>query len=440
MTADVCNFDYFTVRACVIRSDSGLMTKRIRLIDGVLDKQPAASAWTGLYRPIEFCGNANDILAALSRELHAFTAREALVNASLPAPAAPDGEPWRLRLKREPDDGVSLAREKAVFGPVDGPALAFFDFDIPAALRPRIPDTDALIDLLSEAWEGFDDVAMLVRPSVSSGVRIVGQELPPPSGYHVYAVADCGAVVGEVAMALFDRLAMMGYASMEPSTRGSRLRRALVDVTATKGAERLIFEANARLVGPGLERVPRTAVLYEGGLLRAVETRVALRGATHNANLAFIWAEAERKARPALEAARAAWLETRTEEIVLESKVAPPVARQIAEREMRVFEAGVLAEDVRIYLDDGTCPSVGEILAEPARFHGKTGYSIDEATPRPRVTYICAYRRKADPSMGRPAGPYLHSFEHGGRYWRLQSDRLNREAVRMLIRMKGRST
>ena len=73
MTADVCNFDYFTVRACVIRSDSGLMTKRIRLIDGVLDKQPAASAWTGLYRPIEFCGNANDILAALSRELHAFT-------------------------------------------------------------------------------------------------------------------------------------------------------------------------------------------------------------------------------------------------------------------------------------------------------------------------------------------------------------------------------
>ena len=29
MTADVCNFDYFTVRACVIRSDSGLMTKRI---------------------------------------------------------------------------------------------------------------------------------------------------------------------------------------------------------------------------------------------------------------------------------------------------------------------------------------------------------------------------------------------------------------------------
>ena len=64
---------------------------------------------------------------------------------------------------------MSLAREKAVFGPVDGPALAFFDFDIPAALLPVLW-IHGRSHRSSARSLGVHDVAMLVRPSVSSGV------------------------------------------------------------------------------------------------------------------------------------------------------------------------------------------------------------------------------------------------------------------------------
>ena len=108
-------------------------------------------------------------------------------------------------------------------------------------------------------------------------------------------------------------------------------------------------------------------------------------------------------------------------------------ARVTAEAEYAAFDAGELTDDCRINLDDGSEPTVYQILSNPKRYEGARGPSIDEFSPRPGVTYIWTNCRRPDPTIGRPAGPYLHSFEHGGRFWTLRSARAERKQVRRLV-------
>ncbi len=224
-----------------------LLTKHVHVKDGRLIKVAAASPVSGAYAAVSLDGTPDEILKQLSEVLKALGPRQALIAGRLPSPVAPDGQLWRLRLKRAADDGVSLPRTQQVFRPSTGPSLGFLDFDIPEAIRKRFPDLRALYALLVRTWPDFACTAMLVRPSVSSGVKVQGHPAPLPTGFHIFFVASDGHRVGQLADAMFDRLALSGEAFIVASKRGSRLRRALVDPSATKGSERLIFEATRSL-------------------------------------------------------------------------------------------------------------------------------------------------------------------------------------------------
>ena len=74
-----------------------------------------------------------------------------------------------------------------------------------------------------------------------------GTANPLPTGWHVFFVIDDGRQLAAFATALFNGLATLGYALVEPSKRGAKLRRALVLIELRRRApSELIFEAQTR--------------------------------------------------------------------------------------------------------------------------------------------------------------------------------------------------
>jgi hypothetical protein len=416
-------------------SDSyeALLTKRLwRGEDGALVKQAAANPARGTFTHVEHTGTAEGILGAYGDVLHSLSSHQAIIAARLPSPLRSDGSKWRLTTKNAPEPGA-LPRSQTTFHPVAGPALISLDFDIPEVLRQDFATAaDLYRKVLLPAWPGFAEVALLVRVSVSSGAKLIGAADPFPTGYHIACIVSDGTKVEAFALALFDRIALLGFALVEPSRCGAALKRALVDVAAARGSERLIFEADP-VVGTGVERVPRPLARYPGGMLEVdVElAAMALTGADRK-QLRAIWVGALAKAQPELKAAKEKWLEARGGEIAKARNVKPKVGRRIAEHERFRFEAGELHGDFPIHLDSGEWITVYQILSDPGRYAGARCWSLDETVSRPGVGFIHPYLSKPDPTCGKPPGPWLHSFEHGGRYFRLRSVKAECERIKLL--------
>ncbi|MGO4438555.1 hypothetical protein [Rhizobium sp. RAF56] len=409
-------------RHTIVRASSR-MTKLIELdADGKLMKQAAVTPASGSLIDCAYeAEDAQGLLQLFADALEDLSPREVILLSTLPSAMAPGDRHWRLCTKENEGAPGTLARTKANFGPVTGLAIGALDFDLPPQGRVELPHAGALIDrILVPAWPGFAHTALLVRPSVSAGAKLIGGEAPLPSGYHVYFVIDDGRYIEPICKLLFNRLAAMGHAVVLPSKRGARLRRALVDAVASS-PERLIFEADPML-GPGVEPVMRDIVIEGERVLVADEIMRDLMAANvrDDGIIAANWAAAEEAAAPLCEAARAKWIEGRVDELAVVEKKTRPEARVIAQREAQAYDAGVLTDDFVIDFDDGTSATVLEILSDPDRFKSKKGPSLDEDRPRPGVTMVWPYRSAPDPATGKPEGPWLHSFEHGGRYWRLR--------------------
>ena len=128
--------DTVTVHFTVLEA-AGYLTKTIRIENGKLVKTAAVSpAAASTPRSVEPARRKRFSRGAygLKGILESLEPRQALMAGRLPSPSAPDGEPWRLRLKRMPDDGASLPRTKGTFKPTPGASLGFLDFDIPEPL------------------------------------------------------------------------------------------------------------------------------------------------------------------------------------------------------------------------------------------------------------------------------------------------------------------
>ncbi|MET0165899.1 MAG: hypothetical protein ABW318_12980 [Vicinamibacterales bacterium] len=216
---------------------------------------------------------------------------------------------------------------------------------------------------------------------------------------------------------------------VEPSKSGAALKRALVDVAAAKGSERLIFEADP-IIGQGVERIARPFSCHPGGILDAkLAIHEMALSDDEKRKLKVIWAEAMASARPDLEAAREKWLKVRGAEIAEDRKVSSLEGCRIAKREAAHFDAGELRDDYPIHLDSGEWATVYQILSDPDRYAWARCWSLDETTPRPGVGFLQPYPSRPDSLLGKPPGPWLHSFEHGGRYFRLRSVRAETERV-----------
>jgi len=413
--------DTVNVEITLVTAAGVLMTKRLwRDKDGSLAKAPAANPSDGVFSPVPISGNPFAILTAYAGFLDMLGPDQAPVMAPLPAPLAPDGELWRLTVMERPRP-CALSRSGSVFRLPAGIALVTLDFDIPAALRARYPTPEIFLrEVLLPAWPGFADAALLIKASVSAGGKLIGGPPPLPGGYHVSLVLSSGVGLTAFATAIFDRLAAAGFATIEISRKGVAMRRALIDLAAAKGGERLFFEADP-VIGRGVEAVRRVPLVRPGGIVdvgQAVAT-MAL-DVESRIRLDLDWSRLLDEARPRMIEARTRWMSERGRDIAQREGVAIGEAMRRAEVELRGYDSGVMFGSCRITLDSGEVVTVDQILANPRRFRGARTYSIDEDHPRRGVGLIQPFWSRPDPKSGKPEGPWLHSFEHGGHYWMLR--------------------
>lgn len=370
---------------------------------------------TGMARRVTIVGDAPAIAVAFAKQLKALTSREALV--LVPPPGGADSAQivTGAMLEAESD---AIARSKTFFAHQPGPGMLGLDFDVkdwPAHIKDRVAATPGeLTGVLTSIFSEFGTACAVLRPSSSTGVMNTrnGATTGANSGQHRYHFVSDGEDITDFADRLFARLVLAGFGFPFISKSGAVSVRTLIDKVATKGAERLWYEADALLddarlaYAPGA-REPRI-IHPNGGFL---DTRL----------LAPLTAEEEAEfARCVEDIKRSCATEAKT---VSDKYRSDEIERYVAagetpETAARVVSAAVdrsqLMGSFRVRLDDGRWVTVAEILADPKQFHRKT--CADPIEPE----YGGGRNKAIIYTDG--AYPHIASQAHGGADYRLVKD------------------
>ncbi|RWF36871.1 AAA family ATPase, partial [Mesorhizobium sp.] len=370
---------------------------------------------TGMARRVTIVGDAPAIAVAFAKQLKALTSREALV--LVPPPGGADSAQivTGAMLEAESD---AIARSKTFFAHQPGPGMLGLDFDVkdwPAHIKDRVAATPGeLTGVLTSIFSEFGTACTVLRPSSSTGVMNTrnGATTGANSGQHRYHFVGDGEDITDFADRLFARLVLAGFGFPFISKSGAVSVRTLIDKVATKGAERLWYEADALLddvrlaYAPGA-REPRI-IHPNGGFL---DTRL----------LAPLTAEEEAEfARCVEDIKRSCATEAKT---VSDKYRSDEIERYVAAGETRETAARVVSAAVdrsqlmgsfRVRLDDGRWVTVAEILADPKQFHRKT--CADPIEPE----YGGGRNKAIIYTDG--AYPHIASQAHGGADYRLVKD------------------
>lgn len=296
-------------------------------------------------------------------------------NALIPAAPPISQDRWRIvtedELAKNPD---AIARTKAYFRPIAGPALMLLDYDIkdyPARVKERLLKLErprlqsAMIDVMPD----LDAAAGVFRHSMSVGIRnrLNGKETDVNGGLHQYLFVADGRDISAFAVRLTEHLMLREWAWYYVSDAGVPLPRTLIDLAASTDVGRLSYEGTPILNDDALEYLPekRRATHRPGGLL---DTSMLPELDEHQrARLAEILdAERERVREEAAEK-REAWRERTAKRLPAGRR---PVPVSVLDKAADHLE---LQGDFPIPLDDRRTVTPREILAAPMRFHKLTG-------------------------------------------------------------------
>lgn len=378
-------------------------------------KTAAPSLSAGQAHRIECRGTATEILQAVAGRLEALGPREAIICA--PPPSGRDA--WRLVTKEaaaamtEAERADVVTRTRRHFAYPAGPGLFALDVDggaFPRAILDKLKAAGGLSAVLASVCPAIGAAACIARPSSSVGVvnRTTGAETPAHAGRHLYFVALDAGDAAAFATRLHRRLVLAGFGFAHVTAAGVIDVRSLIDVAASKGPERLWFEADAILADPALahREGARKPTVRPGGFLDTWSLPDL--SDEEREELAAIVARLRDEAAPEARRKRDAWRDLRRAELVRAGRSAEEADRAVAGLDVERRE---LRHDAVILLDDGRAVTVGEILDDPAGFDGKT--CADPIEPEygggRNKAVIYADRR-----------PYrIHSLAHGGIDYRL---------------------
>ncbi|TPM31455.1 AAA family ATPase [Mesorhizobium sp. B2-3-4] len=370
---------------------------------------------SGTARRIGLSGTAPEIARSFAAALTSLQSNEALV---LTPP--PDGKDTtaivtEAMLSSAPD---AINRGKAFFAHQAGAAVLGLDFDVkdwPEDIRQRVRATAGEISgALAGVFPGFADACLVMRPSSSTGVRNSAndQTTGANSGQHRYAFVLDGSDIAEFTDRLFDRLVLAGFGFPFISKSGAVSVRTLIDRIATKGPERLWYEADAILSDSRLAYTPGARdpriINAAGGFLDT--TKLAPLSDAERVELAKRIDEIKSSC-----ASRAEAIAAQYREGEIERHVSKCVLRETAERIVAAaVERSELIGSFEIRLDDGKWVTIDEILANKEFFHRKT----------------CADPIEPDYGGGRNKAiiytdgsyPHIVSQAHGGADYRLVED------------------
>ena len=243
MIADTFAFDTLHV-ALTVYASSAPLSKAYALADGRIVKTPAAQMTAGTARTVEVP------FTALADVFDSLGSDEATGYGLF------DAANVRIATAKTQRPPATFARtaEHCQYRP--RPGVLMIDHDPRAGAEP-IPAAD-LLRVLAGIVPGMADAAVLIRPSVSAGVRIAGTNRSPASaGYHIYIPVADAADIPRFGAALFRRLWLAGHGYIALASNGAALVRSCIDAAVFAG-ERLDFTGRP-IVGDGLECVPPAA-------------------------------------------------------------------------------------------------------------------------------------------------------------------------------------
>jgi hypothetical protein len=259
----------------------------------------------------------------------------------------------------------------------------------------------------------LSDVARVTRRSTSAGLSRAdtGEALPGSDGVHVYVEEKDGADSERFLKTLHDRCWLAGLGWMMVSASGSLLERSIID-RMVGGSERLAFEGGPVLVPPlQQDKESRRPVAVAGVALDTAAMCPPLT-TVERVRLDQLKAKEREWLGPETRKAREAFIERQAGKLVDRTGMSASAARQVIVRKCE----GVLRPDVELPFDDEELAgcTVGDVLADPARFEGET-----LADPLEGVEYG---RCKAKIMRQDDGTPWIHSFAHGRTIYKLKHD------------------
>ncbi len=314
-----------------------------------------------------------------------------------------------------PPDIISRTAAHITFLP-DRPALALLDFDtkgMPPEVSARLDDAGGFWATISSVVPSIADSARVLRRSTSAGLyrTDTGERLPGSNGAHAYVVVRDGADIERFLRTLHARCWLAGFGWMMVGAGGQLLERSIVD-RMVGAPERLIFEGAPVLDSPvAQDAAKRHPIARGGGLLDTISACPPLT-ILEQARIKELRAREHHRLAPESARVRDEFVTTQAQKIAARTGASLERAASIAARQ----SVGVLLPDVVLPFDDPALAglTVGDVLADPARFEGAT-----LADPLEGVGYgACKAKvmRRAD------GAPWIHSFAHGRTVYALRHD------------------
>ena len=376
------------------------------LPDGMLHKTHAAAAIDAVAERIEVPHMA-DFVALLG----SLRTDQALLY-GVPVSGAPSLAVTTARdLEDNPRPGV-IARTREHFAFAQAPGVWMLDYDPPPGAAPLAPDAlrRKLLDVVPEL-AGAD---MVMSHSASSFIVRSGEVLRGLAGQRIYiAVADTSRIP-EAGKRLVRRLWAAGHGYFAVSRAGTLLPRTLLDAGVWQ-PERLDFAAGAACVPPLIQRRPPPqhfpGHLLDLGMLRDVTPAEQVQAK----QMRQMWQEIVEPERVRL---RREYIESRAAEWAGRPDATP---ERVTEVIAAACDDGLLYADFVLHPHRGEPVTVGEVLDDPATWHGRRfadpiepGYGND-----PRI---------ARANLHTGAAPTLYSHAHGGRRYELVRQRRSFDA------------
>lgn len=367
-----------------------LMTKVMSLnADGALNKSTRANLSRGSYQ-VKWASNLESLASELSN-----------LNSSQCVTWGQPGSEAGLVCTQDDDvrrEQGAIPRDRKHFAWNSGLGILMLDHD---GTPGRSLTGDEFRELLLSVCPNLATAPMLWRPSVSAGlVTAEGHELTKLDRHRLYIPVTDARRVPEAGKALESLLWAAGHGWCELSSSGQRLLRCPVD-TSVWQPERIDFCAPPEL-RDGIRRPESTHRVYGdpsglfdlGALIDSVDSDVksraqAERRKARNAKqdeaneVALVWAE---KQATSLGARRGIKIE------------------QALLCLTRAATTRVLMGDFELTASDGAVVSVGEILDQPARWHGKRFYDPLDPDEDNRVAVAKLIGTR----------PTIFSHRHGG--------------------------
>lgn len=365
--------------------------------DGKLTKTTAAQMTTGSAQCVAV-KNLHELAAAL----------DALTAAQAVSWGVPINGQTQIRIataeREEPAIDV-LSRTRRNFEFAKGPGVLMLDHD---GVRPNGAPLarDELRQCLIEACPALAEAPMLWRPSASAGlVAPDGHELTGLHRCRFYIPVADASQIPQAGKRLVTLLQAAGHGWHDVGAAGQALPRCLVDAAVWQ-PERLDFAA-APILNDGITR-PR-AKIHIYGDADALFDLAQIEATTTHIRAAK---ERVRESRDAIKAAcaaqREAWASARAPELAASRSI--PIAKA-AEILTRASEHAVLMGDFELQAASGEVVTVGEILDNAQRWHGKR--FADPLAPDED-------RRVAFVNLCSGGRPFLYSHRHGGMRFELR--------------------